>query len=108
MAEIGTPRGSRLFSESEGHCAKGAVKRALGCAAFVDDCGVHSFPIQSIPWDGGFPNPSHHGLPSSVLRTLVNSVLRCVICSALGLVRSLVPGATPKNPASGLSAHKRP
>ena len=35
-------------------------------------------------------------------------VFRLVDASAFGLERSLVPGATPKKPASGLMAYKRP
>ncbi len=31
-----------------------------------------------------------------------------IISKALGFVRLLVPGTTPKNPASGLIAHSRP
>ena len=35
-------------------------------------------------------------------------VLRVMVSMALGLVFRLVPGATPKNPASGLMARRRP
>ncbi len=46
--------------------------------------------------------------PSSVLAQLVNTVFRETMSMALGLVRAPVPGATPKNPASGLAAYSRP
>ena len=35
-------------------------------------------------------------------------VLRWIMSKALGLVVRLVPGTTPKKPASGLTAHSRP
>jgi hypothetical protein len=35
-------------------------------------------------------------------------VFRRIISIALALVFELVPGTTPKNPASGLTAHSRP
>ena len=40
--------------------------------------------------------------------TLVKMVLVSSIVIALGLVAALVPGAMPKNPASGLIAYSRP
>ena len=47
--------------------------------------------------------------PSSVSATLVNTELPLLMVRiALGLVCSLVPGATPKKPYSGLTAHSRP
>ena len=52
--------------------------------------------------------PSHHTPPSGVSATLVKIVLRERVAIALGLVFSDVPGATPKNPASGLMARKQP
>ena len=48
--------------------------------------------------------PSHQTSPSSVLAQLVKIPLRSIVAIALGLVCSPVPGATPKNPASGLIA----
>ena len=81
------------------------MKRALGCAAGVSDSGVHSLPRQSIACAGGSPvMPSHQMSPSSVLAQLVKMVLRLTMSIALGLVRAPVPGATPKKPASGLTA----
>src|SRR6266496_1554625 len=52
--------------------------------------------------------PSHHTPPSGVRATLVKMVLRASVAMALGLVLAEVPGATPKNPASGLMARSRP
>ena len=47
--------------------------------------------------------------PSSVSATLVKTELPLLMVRiALGLVCSLVPGATPKKPYSGLTAHSRP
>jgi len=40
--------------------------------------------------------------------TLVKIVFRRMVRIMLGLVFMLVPGATPKNPVSGLMAHSRP
>ena len=48
--------------------------------------------------------PSHQMSPSSVLATLVKIVSRSIDFIALGLVLTPVPGATPKKPASGLTA----
>ncbi len=105
IAEIGTPLGSSHSSAIDGHCAHGTVKRALGCAAVVSESGVHSLPRQSIACSGGSPvSPSHQMSPSSVLAQLVKTVLRLTMSMALGLVRAPVPGATPKKPASGLTA----
>src|SRR5216684_8590459 len=50
IAEIGTPLGSSHSGAITGHCAAGAVKRALGWAAGVEDAGVQSFPLQSVRW----------------------------------------------------------
>src|ERR1700753_93414 len=105
IAEIGTPLGSSHSSAIEGACAQGTVKRALGWAAGVSDSGVHSLPRQSMACSGGSPViPSHQMSPSSVLAQLVNTVLRLTMLIALGWVRAPVPGATPKKPASGLTA----
>ena len=52
--------------------------------------------------------PSHQMSPSSVLAQLVKIVLRSIVRIAFGLVCSPVPGATPKKPASGLIAYRRP
>src|SRR3954454_11964094 len=104
-ASIGTPAGSSHSGAIDGHWAAGAVKRAFGCAAGTSDSGVHSLPCQSVAWAGGSPViPSHQMSPSSVLAQLVKIVFRSIVSIAFGFVLWLVFGATPKNPASGLTA----
>src|SRR5579863_9029907 len=112
-ALMGTPSGLSQLGSIDGHCAAGAVKRPLGCAAFAPvsfaSCGVHFWPRQSRHSAGGSSViPSHHTPPSGVSATLVKMLLRLRVAMALGLVLSLVPGATPKNPASGLMARSCP
>src|SRR3954454_6497865 len=105
IAEMGTPFGSSHSGAIEGHCDAGAVNRALGWAAGVPDAGVQSLPFQSTRCAGfSAVRPSHQMSPSSVLATLVKMQLPHSVRSALGLVSSPVPGATPKKPASGLMA----
>jgi hypothetical protein len=85
------------------------VKRALGCAAGVSDSGVQGLPFQSVARAGGSSlMPSHHTSPSSVSAVLVKMLLPQRLCIALALVSQPVPGATPKKPASGLMAYRRP
>ncbi len=48
--------------------------------------------------------PSHHTSPSAVSAVFVKMVFAAIEYMAFGLVSMLVPGATPKNPASGLMA----
>src|SRR5438477_9491761 len=109
MASIGTPFGSCHSGAIAGSCAAGAVKRALGCAAGVPLSGVHSSPFQSVACAGGsVVIPSHQMSPSSVSAVLVKMQLPSRVSMALGFVFVLVPGATPKNPASGLMAYSRP
>src|SRR5450432_1990904 len=104
-AEMGTPRGSLAAESSTGHWLSGAVKRELACAALRPLLGVQSRPVQSIRCAGGvFVMPSHQMSPSSVNATLVKIVLACIDAIAFGLEVVLVPGATPKKPASGLIA----
>ncbi len=92
-----------------GSCAAATVKRALGCAAGVSEAGVQSLPRQSVRCAGGSSvSPSHHTSPSSVSAQLVKIVFDSIVLIALGLVCSPVPGATPKKPASGLIAYRRP
>src|SRR5262245_53730601 len=104
MAEMGTPLGSSQWGEMAGHCDAGAVKRALGWAAVLSAAGVQSSPRQSTRCWGGSLMPSHQTSPSSVLATLVKITFSPSVRMALGLVLSEVPGATPKKPASGLTA----
>ena len=109
IAAIGTPAGSSHSGAIDGHCAAGVVKRALGCAAGVSESGVQSLPCQSIACAGGSPvRPSHQTSPSSVLAQLVKIELRLIVSIAFGFVRAPVPGATPKKPASGLTAYSWP
>src|SRR5438067_272506 len=109
MALIGTPSGSSQAGSMVGHCEAGAVKRALGWAAFAPvslaSCGVQRFPCQSRHSAGGSSViPSHQTPLSGVSATLVKMVLRDRAAIALGFVFADVPGATPKKPASGLIA----
>src|ERR1700679_304279 len=112
-ALIGTPCGSSHDGSMVGHCEAGAVKREFGCAALAPVslaiCGVHKFPRQSKHSAGGSSViPSHQTPPSGVSATLVKIVLLASVAIAFGLVFDDVPGATPKNPASGLIARSRP
>src|SRR5580698_544490 len=112
-ALIGTPWGSSHAGSMVGHCDAGVVNREFGCAAFAPVSlaisGVHRFPRQSRHSAGGSSvMPSHHTPPSGVSAVFVKMVLRAMAAIALGLLFFEVPGATPKNPASGLIARKRP
>src|SRR4051794_13752514 len=105
MAEMGTPFGSSHSEAMAGSWAAGAVNRALGWAAGVFDSGVQSLPFQSVRWAGlSSVMPSHHTSPSSVRAVLVKTQFPHKVFMAFGLVSLPVPGATPKNPASGLMA----
>src|SRR5579864_4912232 len=113
IALIGTPVGSSQAGSIEGHCEAGAVKRALGCAAFAPVAlaisGVHFLPCQSRHSFGGSSvMPSHQTPPSGVKATFVKMVFLRSVAIAFGFVAAEVPGATPKNPASGLMARKEP
>src|SRR5277367_3527076 len=113
IAEIGTPSGSSHAESMLGHWLAGAVKRPLGCAAgrplTWPISGVQRSPRQSRHSEGGSSvMPSHQTPPSGVSATLVKMVLLASVAMALGLVLGLVPGATPKNPASGLMARSLP
>ena len=89
----------------DGHWPAGAVNRLLGCAALSPDSGVQGFPFQSMAESGGASvSPSHHTVLSGHNATFVNRVFARQESNAFGLVSMLVPGATPKNPASGLMA----
>ena len=104
-ASIGTPAGSSHSGAIDGHCPAGVVKRAFGWAAAVSESGVQSLPCQSIACAGGSPViPSHQMSPSSVLAQLVKMVFRSIVSIAFGFVLCDVFGATPKKPASGLTA----
>src|SRR6267378_3627806 len=98
-ALIGTPFGFSQSGSIVGHCAAGAVKRALGCAAFAPVSfaisGVHLFPFQSRHSAGGSSViPSHHTPPSGVSATLVKIEFFESAIMAFGFVWTDVPGAT--------------
>src|SRR5262249_45369227 len=108
-AEIGTPLGSSQLGSSEGHCEAATVKRAFACAAGRPQPGVQSLPCQSIRRAGGsFVISSHHTSPADVSAPLVKMTLRPSLRMAFGLVAREARGATPKRPASGLIAYRRP
>src|SRR5579885_1846986 len=112
-ALIGTPSGSSHAGSMVGLWDAGAVKREFGCAALAPVslaiCGVQRLPCQSRHSAGGSSViPSHHTPPSGVRATLVKMLFRLSAAMAFGLVFIDVPGATPKNPASGLIARSRP
>src|SRR5580692_12834916 len=113
MALIGTPLGSSHAGSIVGHCDAGAVKRAFGCDALAPVSfaisGVHFWPFQSRHSAGGVSvMPSHQTPPSGVSATLVKMEFLASVAMALRLVLTEVPGATPKNPASGFMARRRP
>src|ERR1700687_2339876 len=107
-AEIGTPAGSCHRGEMQGACDAGTVYREFGCAAapFADKA---LRPCQSIRPAGTAPSmPSHQGSRDAVIAVLVKSELRFSAVITFGLLCALVPGATPKKPASGLTACRYP
>src|SRR5882672_10326605 len=113
MALIGTPFGSSQAGSIVGHCEAGAVNRAFGWAALAPVsfaiAGVHCLPCQSRHSAGGSSvMPSHQTPPSGVSATFVKIEFFESAIIAFGFVCTEVPGATPKNPASGLMARKRP
>src|ERR1041385_4817595 len=97
IALIGTPSGSLTSAASAGLFTMGAVNRLFGWAALSLDSGVHSRPFQSKHSEGTGPSlPSHQTSPSGSRATLVYSVSRDMVATALGLVVEFVPGTTPK------------
>ena len=104
-ASIGTPSGSSHSSLNVGQFRIETVKREFGCAAGSSESGAQSRARQSIAC-AGFSSviPSHHVSPSSVSAVLVKIASRAAVWRAFGLVAAPVPGATPKKPASGLTA----
>src|SRR5215510_6669807 len=105
IASIGTPFGSSHSLAITGHCLAGVVKRALGWAAGRPESGVQLRRNQSVS-SGGFTSvmPSHQMSPSGVMAQLVKIEFFVMVSMAFGFEFMLVPGATPKNPASGLIA----
>src|SRR5277367_2459253 len=109
IAEIGTPCGSSALGERAGLFRIGAVNRLFGCAALSPDAFIQGRPCQSsIPSTGSRSMPSHQTSPSGVIATLVKIVSCSTISIAFGFELTLVPGATPKYPASGLTAQSVP
>src|SRR5439155_5056945 len=84
-------------------------KRAFGCAARRPFPGVQPRRSQSVSSCGGVSViSSHHTSSSAEIAQLVKIVFARAVSIAFGLLFMLVPGATPKNPASGLIAYSRP
>ena len=105
MASMGTPFGSSHSCAITGHCFAGVVKRAFGWAAGRPDCGFHGRLSQSINSAGlSSVMPSHQTSPSGVIAQFVKIEFLLTVSIAFGFDFTLVPGATPKNPASGLIA----
>ena len=97
MAEMGTPSGSLPRRVHDGALRGGHGEAAVGV------CGVEAAVLHAL---GAQPRrqhlgwlcrsfPSHHTSPCGVMATLVKMVLACSVAIALGLLRMLVPGATP-------------
>src|SRR5260370_31367299 len=96
-ADIGTPCGFSQSESIEGHCDAGTVNRALGCAAFLPQSGVHSLPCQSTSLAGGVSViPSHHTSPSAFMATCVTSAVLLIIHMRLGILLADMPRATTK------------
>src|SRR5436189_1124701 len=75
-ADIGTPCGFSHSESIEGHCDAGTVNRALGCAAFRPQPGVHSLPCQPVSLPGAVSViPSHQPPPSAAMAPSVKIVL---------------------------------
>ena len=95
-----------------GHWAAELQKRELGWAALPGAPTFQGSPSHVvIAMSGGSSSasiPSQNTPPDCVMATLVKMVLRLAVDIATGLVLVLVPGATAKNPASGLIARRRP
>src|SRR3989442_13221781 len=79
-ADIGTPCGFSHSESIEGHCDAGTVNRALGCAAFLPQPGVHSLPCQSVSLArGASVLPSHPTSPSAGIVSFVKIVLLLIV-----------------------------
>src|ERR1700683_2019095 len=109
IAEMGMPSGSSQWAEIEGDCFAETVYREFGCAAGPIP-GFQSSPFQLMSSSCGTPlMPSHQGSREvAVMATLVKMASCCSAVLTFGLVFALLPGATPKNPASGLMARREP
>jgi len=107
-ALIGTPFGFSQSGSTLGHWLTGEVKRALGCARV--SCWPASSPCRASRSDGpAFRRPC---LPTRRRvvgqRDVGENEFFAIVFIAFGLVCIEVPGATPKKPASGLIAYRRP
>ena len=74
-------------------------------------CRSRDGPSSPSAFSGGFlSRPSHHTVLSSRLWATLVKMVSCLGGSSgrWGWTSSLVPGATPKKPFSGLIAHRRP
>src|SRR5271154_6639457 len=109
IAEMGMPSGSSQCEEIEGDCFAETVYRELGCAAGPIPAFQGS-PRQLISSSCGTPlMPSHQGSrDAAVIATFVKIASCCSAVLTFGFVFALVPGATPKKPASGLMARSEP
>src|ERR1700680_628002 len=103
-AEIGTPSGSSQRGEIDGAWWAGTVYRELACAG--GSCS--SAPVQPCqstrPAGAASSRPCHHGSRDAVIAVLVKIELLRIASITFPFVFRLVPGATPKKPASGLIA----
>src|SRR5687768_3647140 len=107
IALIGTPCASSAIGDQLGHCRALTVKREFGWAA-GRFAGSYASPRQSVTGTWPLSRPSHQGWLSAVTPTLVKIVFDWIDASAFGFDFVDVPGATPKKPASGLIAYRRP
>src|ERR1700735_1414181 len=109
IAEMGMPSGSSQCAEIDGDCFAATVYRELGCAA-GPILGFQASPLQLISSSCGTPlMPSHQGSRDvAVMATFVKIASCCNAVLTFGFVFAFVPGATPKKPASGLTARNEP
>ena len=107
-AERARRRGSSHRGPQDGHCwTAGAVKRLLGVSRLTRPRSrSNGCPFQSISRRSGRLSvlPSHQTCRQVERDVGVDRVAAPMVAIAFGLVRAPVPGATPKNPASGLMA----
>ena len=109
IASMGTPSGSSHSGAITGHWRAGTVNRAFGCAAFRVVVSGHGRRSQSVAETGGsLVICSHQTSPSDVMAQFVKMAFSVNVAIAFAFEAMLVPGATPKNPASGLIARRRP
>ena len=104
-ASIGTPSGSSHSGAIEGHCDAGVGEAGVRMGGGV--VGLRG-PLVAVPVDRVVGRLAGHPLPPDVAvvgpAQLVKIVFRSIVSIAFGFVLWLVFGATPKKPASGLTA----